>query len=338
MSKSTGGRFFGAFAGSLAADALAMPVHWYYDTTALDRDYGDLVGYHAPRNPHPDSILWRSRYEAVDARGDILRDQAAYWGQRGIHYHQFLAAGENTLNFKLARELYRWVIERGTYDPAQWLEHYAALMLTPGWHRDTYVEEYHRAFFTAYAQGKPLEHCGISDRHIGGLASVPALCAALAATGISREEDMVRTVIQHVNLTHRHPRVIDAATVLTRLFMLLADGRALNDAFSAAATGWVSLSAFLKLSRQPDRAVVGRVWSPACYIDEAFPAALYLAWRHQDDFASAIKANALVGGDNCHRGAVVGALAGMIHGVDKRWVEGLVPRLDDGFPGAEEPT
>ena len=27
-------------------------------------------------------------------------------------------------------------------------------MLTPGWHRDTYLEEYHRGFFTRYAQGK----------------------------------------------------------------------------------------------------------------------------------------------------------------------------------------
>ena len=29
-----------AYHGSLVADALAMPVHWYYDTAALRRDYG----------------------------------------------------------------------------------------------------------------------------------------------------------------------------------------------------------------------------------------------------------------------------------------------------------
>jgi ADP-ribosyl-[dinitrogen reductase] hydrolase len=321
------GSLFAAFAGSLVADAVAMPVHWYYDTAALDRDYGKLEGYRAPRHPHPDSILWRSHYQPLNERGDILREQAAYWGQRGVHYHQFLAAGENTLNFKLARELFRWVLEHGAYDAQAWLERYVSCMLTPGWHRDTYVEEYHRAFFTAYAQGKKPEQCGVADIHIGGLATVPSLCAALAATGITREEEVIRTIVTHVSLTHRHPRVIDAAKTLTRLLLSLSQGVTLNDALGEVATGWISLSDFEKLRGHPDRAVVGKVWSPACYIDEAFPAALYLAWRTQDDFATAIKANALVGGDNCHRGAVVGALAGMMHGVGDIWMEGLVPAI-----------
>ena len=51
-----------AFLGSLVGDAIAMPVHWYYDRDALDRDYGDFDDYLSPRNPHPDSILWRSKY------------------------------------------------------------------------------------------------------------------------------------------------------------------------------------------------------------------------------------------------------------------------------------
>ena len=62
--------------GSLAADALAMPVHWYYDTQKLDRDYGRLTSYMAPQNPHSDSILWRSRYIPRNARGNILHDQS----------------------------------------------------------------------------------------------------------------------------------------------------------------------------------------------------------------------------------------------------------------------
>ena len=34
-----------AFLGSLAADAVSMPVHWYYDTAALDRDYSTISTY-----------------------------------------------------------------------------------------------------------------------------------------------------------------------------------------------------------------------------------------------------------------------------------------------------
>ena len=38
--------------------------------------------------------------------------------RRGIHYHQFLAAGENTLNYRLAVELFLMVRRDRGYDPA----------------------------------------------------------------------------------------------------------------------------------------------------------------------------------------------------------------------------
>jgi hypothetical protein len=91
----------GALYGLCIGDALAMPVHWYYNCQALNQDYGLVTDYLAPHNPHPDSILWRSSYKAPNAKGEILHDQAPYWGQKGIHYHQFLKAGESTLNVKI---------------------------------------------------------------------------------------------------------------------------------------------------------------------------------------------------------------------------------------------
>jgi hypothetical protein len=116
--------FQDAHRGSLAADALAMPVHWYYDREALRREYGKVDHFIAPQNPHTGSILWRSSYHAINEKGDILREQAQYWGQRDVHYHQFLKAGENTLNFKLAAELFALVRKSGGYDPDAWLERY----------------------------------------------------------------------------------------------------------------------------------------------------------------------------------------------------------------------
>ena len=96
-------RAVGALWGLFIGDALAMPVHWYYDRQALSRDYGEVRDFMAPRHPHPDSILHRSHYTPANADADILHDQARYWGQPGIHYHQHLAAGENTLNLQLVR-------------------------------------------------------------------------------------------------------------------------------------------------------------------------------------------------------------------------------------------
>ncbi len=38
-------RLTGALYGLFIGDALAMPVHWYYDTKALKRDYGLVKDY-----------------------------------------------------------------------------------------------------------------------------------------------------------------------------------------------------------------------------------------------------------------------------------------------------
>jgi len=305
-------RWMSGYKGSLVADALAMPVHWYYDREALRRDYGTVDHFIAPRNPHPGSILWRSSYVPPNELGNILREQAQYWGQREIHYHQFLKAGENTLNYRLAVELFDSVKQLRGYDADAWLERYIARMLEPGWHRDTYVEEYHRAFFTRYAQGNPPQKCGISDEHIGGLATVPALCAALEGT--TREE--LRAIVkQHVGLTHAHANVLRAADVLVRLLWALAEGEPLRDAIRREAGDWISGNKAESWCDQPDEHVIGQRFSPACYIAEAMPAALYLAWKYHDDFTAGIIANAMVGGDNCHRAAVVGSLLGAASGV-----------------------
>lgn len=309
-----------AHAGALVADALAMPAHWYYDRAAIRRDYGELSRYMAPKNPHPDSILWRSRYTAPNAHGEILHEQAAYWGRPGVHYHQFLAAGENTLNFQLARLLYRQVVDAGHYDIDAWLMAYIDFMRTPGRHRDTYVEECHRGFFMRLAQGIPPRLCGIEDVHIGGLASVPALFAALPTADFA---DLRGIVSMHVGLTHRHPRVLKAADTLVGLLAAVAAGRPLRAAIEDQAADWIAPRRLHAWAAGDDLDIIGLYLSPACYIDQAFPAALYLAWKYHDNFTAGVIANAHVGGDNCHRGAVVGSLLGLALGVPRSWLDGL---------------
>jgi ADP-ribosyl-[dinitrogen reductase] hydrolase len=308
-----------ALTGALVADAVAMLVHWYYNREALVRDYGTITRYQVPRRDHPDSILWRSSYVPLNERGNILHDQARYWGQRGVHYHQFLRGGENTLNFQLATELYLQVRRAGKYDPDAWLDFYTDFMLTPGRHRDTYVEEYHREFFTNYARGKKPRTCGVIDVHIGGLVPVAALFDALPADQL----DLLATVEEHVGLTHRDPAVLRAAQVLTQILGDVRAGLPLRETILERAPDWISKAKVAKWSREPDSVVIGHRLSPACYITDAFPAALYLAWKYAEDFTAGICANAMVGGDNCHRAAVVGALLGQANGVSENWISGL---------------
>jgi ADP-ribosyl-[dinitrogen reductase] hydrolase len=327
--------------GALVADAVAMPVHWYYDQAALEREYPELAAraaapgaggpFLAPRNPHSGSILWRSHWSPPSPEFDILREQAAFWGQRGIHYHQFLAAGENTLNARLATELFLLVRRDGGYDPERWLDRYVSLMLQPGWHRDTYVEEYHRHFFTNLAAGRKPINCGVRDIHIGGLATVPALVAAVGPW----HHDLRQIVRLHVSLTHKDPDVLEAADVLVKILAAALprpDAPARTPAEAAGilraailehGSDHVSRAKLGAWERLTDRQLVGGTLSSACYIDEAFPASLALAWRHADDFAGGVIANARCGGDNCHRGAVVGSLLGGVAAIPSDWLPGL---------------
>ncbi len=318
------------FLGALAADSIAMPVHWYYNQSAIERDFGIIDAYQAPKKTHPDSILWRSEYKPLNANGDILREQSQYWGRRGVHYHQFLEAGENTLNSLLSIELFEMVRRSGHYDPTRWLDHYINFMLTPGKHNDTYVEEYHRHFFTNYSSGRKPMNCGVRDIHIGGLAPVPALIAALGP----RHPDIREIVQTHVALTHKDNDVLAAADATVRILTAVSLGAHLREAILDEASQWISRAKITRWTECADRVVVGGMLSSACYIPDAFPAALYLSYRHADTPANGICSNAQCGGDSCHRGSVIGSLLAASSPLPEILIDRLVaaPRVLNNQP------
>jgi len=317
-------RIQGAWWGSFIGDALAMPAHWYYQRHLIPRDYGNFETYVAPRSEHPDSILWRSEYPATGP--DILHEQAAYWGRRGVHYHQFLKSGENTLNLNLAVLLAESLVACGGYDAQDYLDRYMAFFLSSGQHRDTYIEECHRGFFQNLAVGITPKKCGISDKHIGGLAAIFPLVAVYHRD----VRVLVEVVERHVALTHKNADVVRAATSFARLLAAIFEGASVGEAlricgpaahpaFSFAFSRWAQL--------EKDEDVVGRRFSPACYIEDAFPAALYLAVKYEGKLREGLQANVMLGGDSCHRGVVLGALLGASGGlpnVPPAWITGLL--------------
>ena len=312
-----------AFLGSLVADAVSMPVHWYYDVKALDADYDDIADYRAPHNPHPDSILWRSSYEPINPRADILHGQQKYWGKRGIHYHQNLKAGDNTLNLQLAAELYLHILREGDFRAENWLKRYVEVMLTPEWHDDTYAEEYHRAFFSNYASGKKLLSCGIPDYHIGSLSLVPALLAGLEAIGRTDKAEMLEDVCSLVRSTHNHPYSLSAGQDLARTLLHLKKGHEIRESLTNLSLSGISVRQLQKFEAMEDRVVVGEKLSTACYLPESLLASCHFAWKYHDDFSKAVFSNALVGGDNCHRGVVVGAIVASQVGIPNVLLEEL---------------
>ena len=318
----------GALWGLYIGDALAMPVHWYYNRKALYDDYGWVSDYLAPKNPHPDSILFRSSYTAPGPKGEILHDQASYWGREGTryHYHQFLQAGENTLNLKLCSLLIRSLNECGGYDAEDYLRRYIAFMTTPGGHRDTYIEECHRNFFVNYAKGVPPRQCGAVEKHIGGLPGiVPVVVYYHAQPDRARE-----AALEHLALTHPGEKMKSAAGLLIELLLSVLAGEALAAAIRRmireqkyALVG----HPFEKLIGDADDWVIGPRFSTACYVEHSVPAGLYLALKYPNDPEKALVVNTNLGGDNVYRGAVQGALLGAENGLDRfprHWVTGLL--------------
>lgn len=314
-----------AILGMFIGDALSMPVHWYYDRPALKRDYGHVNDYQTPRNPHPDSILWRSVYKAPNRSADILHDQSKYWGRHGIHYHQFLKAGDNTLNLKLCALLIDSIVENGAYDSDDYLERYIDFMTTPGRHRDTYVEEYHRHFFTNYANGKPPRSCGVVEKHISGIIGMIPLIVRYA----DDQETARRLAFQHLRLTHLGDRMTVAGNLLLDILLPVLSGESLKDTIvnkikrqDSPLLGFP----FLHWLADPDETVIGKRLSSACYVEDAMPATIYLALKYHNDAAQGLIANTNLGGENAGRGAVLGALLGAVNGPQafpKTWVDGL---------------
>jgi ADP-ribosylglycohydrolase len=331
MTQSIGSKTRGSLYGLCIGDALAMPVHWYYNRHALRKDYGWVTNYLAPRNPHPDSILWRSSYTAPNAKGEILHDQAPYWGKKGIHYHQFLKAGENTLNVKICRLLIESINHRGTYDAEDFLKRYIAFMTTAGRHRDTYIEECHRNFFGNYARGVPPRECGVEEKHIGGLIGM----IPITLFYFNRPDEAREAALAHLSLTHPGLKMEAAGSLIAEFLLKLLAGAPLKDVIvesiesqSNPLLGYP----FLKWLKDPDDQVIGQRFSSACYVEDSVPAVIYLALKYHQDPEKALIVNTNLGGDNAARGAVLGALLGAADGVEgfpDRWVKGLLEPLPD---------
>ena len=317
----------GALWGLFLGDALAMPVHWYYDRAALLRDYGEVRDMVEPRNPHPGSILFRSYYAPVNEDADILHDQGQYWGCEGVHYHQFLAAGENTLDLKLARLALETIAEKRAYDPDLYLERMVAFLRDPASHRDTYVEEWARGFFERRARGVPLRDCGVTEKHIGGLAGPVAVLIALHDDPTAARE----AALVHLDLTHKGPAMAAALEGVAEVLQPVLAGDHLRASIDAARCGGNRYLAgdFEKWEARDDLEVIGRILSPACYVEDSVPGVMHLARKYADDPEQGLVANTMVGGDNCYRGAVLGALLGAAHGPEgwpERWREGLLEK------------
>lgn len=347
MTQNVPSRATAALKNLFIGDALTMPVHWFYNVHDIDRAFPEgITTFEAPPTHHPSSIMsmhsthggGRKRGNEQPARevvGDvILKGKQDYWNRPNVHYHQGMQPGDNTLNAHCALTLMTTMEGANQhYDSDAFLDAYIQLMTddTPS-HPDTYAESYHRGFFANLEKGLPPKRCAAVTHDtpsIGGLVTIAPLAIGerLKGTSLADTRELCR---QHLALTHPDSfltQVCDAYVELINalLFRKVQESAAQDDsnvkALLLQATRGVSKRDLTTLveSGRPEREVIGKVLSPACYISDAWPAVLYLAYKHYSQEPSqgpltALQVNASVGGDNVHRGAVLGVLLGLING------------------------
>lgn len=150
-----------------------------------------------------------------------------------------------------------------------------------------------------------------------------AMLGALVAIGERTLEADLSVVASHLALTHHGGAIREAGRAQTRILHAVASGSPLRQAIKDNASDFASEGQFDTWSQLEDRAVVGRHLTPACYLPDSFTASLYLAWKYHDDFSAGVVANARCGGDNAHRGAVVGALLAAANPISDHWLQDL---------------
>ncbi|XP_051982433.1 uncharacterized protein LOC127643664 [Xyrauchen texanus] len=347
--------------GMCAADAMSMPVHWYYNTHDIRSDFGGWIsGFNAPRDRHPSSILTLSNSAGSGRTGlssgarapvvgnVILHDKLKFWtAQRGsVHYHQGLKAGENTLNTLCALRVAR-VLSAGRFvsvtDPearAAVLSDYVQFMTCPGTHDDTYAESFHRSFFSDWQEFKPttpkeilefaerrsqrMMNVSFPDGQLNAIGCLPMTIPFVLLSASANQEESVSAAVTFVKVTHPHPKLEQFVSLYVGVLHGTLNGACLkqqaeNALKSPVLDAWDTCQPFIQRAERFPASSEERLkvhqravesLGLACYTQGALSSLFYLAYIFHNDVAGGILTNTNCGGENCNRGAALGALLG----------------------------
>lgn len=341
-----------------AADSMSMPVHWYYDIQDIRRDFGGwITGFSCPRSRHPSSILslsnttgsgrtaWSSGAKRADVVGNvILHDKLSLWKSSDgtVHYHQGLQSGDNTLNMLCSLRVLRSLTAGRFSDVSQpdaraaVLADYVQFLTTPGSHRDTYAESFHRSFFADWQDSRPTsprevlkfaekrssKRMSVPDGQLDAIGCLPMILPFILLSASANEERAVSAAVEFVKLTHPHPKVPEYVSIYSRALHAVLGGASVRQQAEHALRRLDAWDTCQSYSRKAARFPVSseerlkvhqsavNYLGMACYNKGALSSMFYLAHEFHDDPRGGILANTNCGGENCNRGAALGALLG----------------------------
>ncbi|CAE8693109.1 unnamed protein product, partial [Polarella glacialis] len=235
---------------------------------------------------------------------------------------------ENTLEASLVRLLIRSLVRDKQFIGDNFRSDYIRFMTTPGTHNDTYASTCHRMFFERWHAGVDPRDCTGNDGHnvdtVDGL--ILPLVALLHELGRGRSEEVaLATALEVLSITRKSTELPGFIAATAGVLGRVLDGMSLPDA--AQAEAYASYGDANDLAREVERRG-SRDPVVACYIGGSFPALLHFAFKYgAASPIEALLASANAGGENVHRGAVLGALVGAsggIHALPEEFRKGLV--------------
>jgi ADP-ribosyl-[dinitrogen reductase] hydrolase len=289
--------------------------------------------------------------------GDVINHgkQDLWSPKKQIHYHATLQKGENTLEVSIARVLMKSIVaQNGKFDAEAFRKDYIKFMTTPKSHNDTYASTCHRMFFSNLVHANlPPTECPDNDQHnvdvIDGLV-LPTIAAMTQLLNNGDDPQAAGEAAAKCAAVTRKSEILEEVSKLWANVVVASihgddndhDNNNSNNNIYSVALNEFSQST---LRRSPNPRANDAL--TACYLQQSLPGLVDMVAKYSsssnntntddddDDGGTTIRvwdallANANVGGENVHRGSVLGAILGARAGLTRIRTES--PGLVDGL-------
>lgn len=276
---------------SFAADALALGVHWIYNTNVIDKKWGRVDKYIKPERPtyHPTKDL-----------GELT------------HY------GDQTLL------LLKSIAVSSGFDP----DHFADLWQIFFKSYEGYIDGATKATLENIAAGKNPPDAGSDSDDLAGAARIAPLvfcyrndmnrltAAARSQTALTHNNSHVIETAEFFSRVVW--QVLHGEAPIAGLKQVLREGFARNPYLKWVTEGLNSVESGTRQAMLD----LGQM----CEIEAAFPCVVHLIAKYEGNLAEGLIENAMAGGDSAARGLIVGMILGAHLGIDaipQKWLSEL---------------
>lgn len=287
-------RITAALIGAYVADAAALGFHWLYDPPRIAALAGEDPAFRQP-------------------------DPADFEGVPGIFVHHGKRAGDLSHYGAQMRVMTRSLA--GGWDLTRYQDGFAA-MFGPGGEWRGYADKATKGTLANLAADRR-DPSGADDDQVPAIAKLPPLLAVTTDAG---------DIDAAVAATNANDTAAAYARNAAAMLIAAYDGADVAGALEAAiAAGGPAVEA-LRNARDTGEDLIpfATATGIACPLPQALPLMVYIAARSAS-YREAVTMNIAIGGDNCGRAPVLGALFGAVHGLGGNGAPGdWILRLNDG--------